>query len=162
MTEALDCFADPGKLTVVHQTGPDDEDWVRAAYERSSIQATVQGFFNDMATRYAWADVMVCRAGATTVAEITAVGRAAVMIPFPQAADDHQTKNAQALVAAGAAVMIPQAELDGRRLAGVLEALMADRARLTEMADRARSLGRPEAAVTIVKDLYSILDRKTT
>jgi UDP-N-acetylglucosamine--N-acetylmuramyl-(pentapeptide) pyrophosphoryl-undecaprenol N-acetylglucosamine transferase len=120
----------------------------------------VQSFFNDMASRYAEADLIVCRAGATTVAEITAVGRAAVFIPFPEAADDHQTKNAEALVAAGAAMMISQVQLEGKLLAMTIEALVADQQRLANMADNARSQGRPEAAVTIVNDLYKLTGDK--
>jgi UDP-N-acetylglucosamine--N-acetylmuramyl-(pentapeptide) pyrophosphoryl-undecaprenol N-acetylglucosamine transferase len=161
MVAALDHLGQPQGLEVVHQTGPQDEDWVRQAYAARGVKATVQEFFDDMAALYGWADLVVCRAGATTVAEITTVGKAALFVPFPQAADDHQTKNAQALVSAGAAMMIAQQELDGVRLASVLENLMQDRGRLAEMADQARSLGRPEAAVAIVNDLYQLLTEKT-
>lgn len=161
MVDALAYFADYHDFEIVHQTGPQDEEWVRAAYEKSPVKAHVQSFFNDMATRYAEADLIVCRAGATTVAEITAVGRAAVFIPFPEAADDHQTKNAEALVAAEAAMMISQVQLEGKLMALTIEALVADQHRLAHMADNARSLGRPEAAVTIVNDLYKLAGNKT-
>lgn len=160
MADALAYFVEPLEFEIVHQTGEQDEAWMRRAYDRSPVKAHVQSFFNDMASRYAEADLIVCRAGATTVAEITAVGRAAVFIPFPEAADDHQTKNAEALVAAGAAMMISQVQLEGKLLAMTIEALVADQQRLANMADNARSLGRPEAAVTIVNDLYKLTGDK--
>jgi UDP-N-acetylglucosamine--N-acetylmuramyl-(pentapeptide) pyrophosphoryl-undecaprenol N-acetylglucosamine transferase len=159
MADALSRLAEVKGLEVVHQTGSQDETWMRRAYEESGVPATVQSFYNDMAALYNQADLIICRAGATTVAEITTIGKAAVFIPFPHAADDHQTGNARALVAAGAALMIPQEELDGKRLADTIITLMQDRGRLERLADNARSLGRPEAAVTIVNDIYGLMQR---
>ena len=143
-------------LSFVHQTGEADETRVRQAYRDNGIQADVGAFFNDMAGRYSKADLIVCRAGATTVAEIAVIGKAAVFVPFPFAADDHQTRNAQALVEAGAARMLEQAELSGQRLADLVVDLMEEPGKLTEMASRARALGRPDAARDIVDDLYAL------
>ncbi len=144
-------------LRLVHQTGSDDETMVRQAYERIGVQARVQAFFNDMARQYREADLIVCRAGATTVAEIALVGIAAVFIPFPFATDDHQTRNAQALVDAGAAEMIAQVDLGGQTLADTMATYMQDRGRLAQMAANARSLCRPEAARVIVDDMYELM-----
>jgi UDP-N-acetylglucosamine--N-acetylmuramyl-(pentapeptide) pyrophosphoryl-undecaprenol N-acetylglucosamine transferase len=160
MRDALPHIKDISGLGIVHQTGASDEKWVRQAYAETRLPVTAQAFFDDMATQYAKADLIICRAGATTVAEITAIGKAAVFIPFPQAADDHQTQNAQALVAEGAALMIRQEELTGERLAETIGDLGTDRERLEALAENARSLGRPEAAVTIVNDIYHLIENR--
>lgn len=140
----------------VHQTGEADHAKVRQAYVATDMPATVEAFFEDMAAQYQRADVVLCRAGATTVAELTVLAKPAVFIPFLQAADDHQTKNAQALVAAGAAEMIDQRKLDGNLLAQTLKRLMQDRAHLAQMSENARKLGRPDAAQAIVEDMYTL------
>jgi UDP-N-acetylglucosamine--N-acetylmuramyl-(pentapeptide) pyrophosphoryl-undecaprenol N-acetylglucosamine transferase len=145
-------------LRVVHQTGRDDEARVTKAYAEAGLPATVRAFFDDMAERYAQADLIVCRAGATTVAEITVVGRAALFIPFPQAADDHQTANARALVEAGAAEMIRQRDLTGAILAERIAFYRRNPATVSDMATKALTLGRPEAALTIVRDIYRLLE----
>ena len=150
----------PG-LRIVHQTGLQDETLVQQAYARAGLTAEVRAFFNDMAGQYQQADLIVCRAGATTVAEITAIGKAAVFVPFPFAADDHQTHNAQALVEAGAAEMIAQKDLNGQLLADRIIDHAQNRRRLAEMAANARSLGRPEAALRIVNDLLELIKRET-
>lgn len=147
----------PG-LRLLHQTGLQDESRVRRAYADCGMPSTAQAFFNDMAECYRQADLVVCRAGATTVAEITAVGKAAVFVPFPFAADDHQTHNARALVAAGAARMIPQKDMDGRVMADVIRELAGNRQSLADMAANARTLGRPEAALSIVSNLYRLIE----
>lgn len=159
MVEALPLLKHRAELQVVHQTGIEDEPLVARAYEANGIKARVQAFFDEVADLFLEADLIICRAGATTVAEITAVGRPALFIPFPHAADDHQTGNAQALVAAGAAEMIPQRELNGEVLAQKILAHMGDRQRLADMAARALSLGRPEAALTIVDDIYRLIGK---
>jgi UDP-N-acetylglucosamine--N-acetylmuramyl-(pentapeptide) pyrophosphoryl-undecaprenol N-acetylglucosamine transferase len=145
-------------LRIVHQTGSEDESWVAEAYQKAGIRATVRAFFDDMAGEYQKADLILCRAGATTVAEITAMGKAALFVPFPHAADDHQTRNAQALVAAGAAEMITQKDLTADLLADKLLDYAQDRPLLARMAANARTLGKPEAALTIVNELYRLLD----
>lgn len=159
MMAALPRLADCPGLQVVHQTGLEDEPAVARAYARAGIAATVRAFFNDMAEQYHRAHLIVCRAGATTVAEITAVGRAALFIPFPHAADDHQTGNARALVEAGAAEMVAQGDLNGDLLAERILDFVNQRQRLAEMAARALTLGRPEAALNIVNDLYQLMER---
>jgi UDP-N-acetylglucosamine--N-acetylmuramyl-(pentapeptide) pyrophosphoryl-undecaprenol N-acetylglucosamine transferase len=158
MVEALPHIAGAPGLRVVHQTGREDEGYVSQAYAQAGTSAVVQAFFNDMAERYRQADVIVGRAGATTVAEITIVGRAAIFVPFPHAADDHQTSNAQALVEAGAAQMIRQADLNGTRLAEAIRALMHDREKRSAMAAKALTLGHPDAAQAIVLDIYRLLE----
>jgi UDP-N-acetylglucosamine--N-acetylmuramyl-(pentapeptide) pyrophosphoryl-undecaprenol N-acetylglucosamine transferase len=135
---------------VRHQCGPKHADDARAAYDRAGVAASVEPFIDDMAAAYAWADLVICRAGALTLAELAAAGVGAVLVPFPHAVDDHQTRNAVALVDAGAAVLLPEADADPARIAAVLGELLADRARLLAMAQAARTLAKPDAAAHIV------------
>jgi UDP-N-acetylglucosamine--N-acetylmuramyl-(pentapeptide) pyrophosphoryl-undecaprenol N-acetylglucosamine transferase len=129
-----------------HQTGQADADAVRARYQELGSDVRVEAFVEDMAAAYAWADLVVCRAGALTVAELCAAGVASILVPFPYATDDHQTGNAGYLADAGAAVLVPQPELTAERLAERLAAYSTDRPVLLEMASRARELARPDAA----------------
>ncbi len=141
-----------GAVAVTHQTGDADRDMVRDAWSRSRFperDVDVRPFIADMARVYEEADLIVSRAGATTVAELTAAGRPAVLIPFAAAAHDHQTFNARALVAAGAAEMIAEQDLTGEVLAGTIRTLLSDAERLGRMAAAARTLGRPDAAARI-------------
>jgi UDP-N-acetylglucosamine--N-acetylmuramyl-(pentapeptide) pyrophosphoryl-undecaprenol N-acetylglucosamine transferase len=135
----------PGRLDIRHQAGRAKFEATRAAYAEAGVAARVEPFIDDMAAAYRWADLVLCRAGALTVAELAAAGVGAVLVPFPHAVDDHQTANAGYLVAAGAAELLPQSELDGARLAARLEALAGDRPRLLAMALAARSVARPAA-----------------
>jgi UDP-N-acetylglucosamine--N-acetylmuramyl-(pentapeptide) pyrophosphoryl-undecaprenol N-acetylglucosamine transferase len=144
---------DPGSLTVIHQSGPDDLARVRQAYVAAGIEARVEAFFSDMDRQYARADLVVCRAGATTVAELTCSGLPAIFIPLPHAADNHQEINARAVVEAGGGEMIREADLDGGILWQHIRVLRSAPGRLQEMAAQARGLGRPEAAETIVADI---------
>lgn len=160
MAAAAPGLAELPGLRIVHQTGRDDERHVADAYRAAGLNATVMPFFNDMAERYQKADLIVCRAGATTVAEITVIGCPAIFVPFPSATDDHQTRNAQALVDAGAAWMIAQSRLNAAVLADAIEKGMHDRTQLKEMAARALSMGRPEAALTIIRDIYELLEKE--
>jgi UDP-N-acetylglucosamine--N-acetylmuramyl-(pentapeptide) pyrophosphoryl-undecaprenol N-acetylglucosamine transferase len=123
---------------------------VRAAYTQARLAADVEPFLDDMGRQLGRADVVVCRAGATTLAEITAAGKAAILIPLPTATDDHQRKNAEALVATGAADLLLQRDLNGRVLAERILALAGDRPRRERMANAARALARPDAARVIV------------
>jgi UDP-N-acetylglucosamine--N-acetylmuramyl-(pentapeptide) pyrophosphoryl-undecaprenol N-acetylglucosamine transferase len=107
-----------------------------------------------MAARYQKADLIICRAGATTIAEITALGKAAIFVPFPYAADDHQTLNARELQQLGAADMLAQSELSGHRLSRCIASYLRDPDRRQQMASKAAVLGRPEAARDLVDDLY--------
>ncbi len=131
---------------VQHQTGSADEASVRAAYAAAGIEAHVEAFVEDMAAAYAWADVVICRAGALTVAELAVVGVASILVPFPFATDDHQTGNAKYLADAGAAILMPQASLQPGPLADLLADFHQQRELLLEMACRARELALPNAA----------------
>ncbi len=139
-----------GGLAITHQTGERDLAIVRTGYERAGLQARVEPFLFAMDREMKAADVIVCRAGATTLAEVTAVGRAALLVPLPTSADDHQRRNAEVLVNSNAAEMIDQQELTGDVLAGRIAALATDRARRQAMADAARRFARPDAARAIV------------
>jgi UDP-N-acetylglucosamine--N-acetylmuramyl-(pentapeptide) pyrophosphoryl-undecaprenol N-acetylglucosamine transferase len=138
----------PVRLT--HQTGERDLEMVRTAYRQAGIQGEVEPFLYDMGRRLAGADLIVCRAGATTLAEITAAGKAAILIPLPTATDDHQRKNAESLVEAGAAEVLLQRDATGAALAGRVLALAADAARRQRIAAAARRLAKPDAARVIV------------
>jgi UDP-N-acetylglucosamine--N-acetylmuramyl-(pentapeptide) pyrophosphoryl-undecaprenol N-acetylglucosamine transferase len=131
---------------VHHQTGPADARDVRQQYRQCECDVRVEAFIEDMAAAYAWADLVLCRAGALTVAELAAAGVASILVPFPHATDDHQTGNANYLVTAGAAILVPQDALDATRLAGLLSEYRERRDPLLSMARRARKLARPEAA----------------
>lgn len=129
--------------SVTHQSGVQHFQALQRAYSSAGVGAKLLAFVEDMAAAYAEADLVICRAGAITVAEIAAVGIASVLIPFPYAADDHQTTNARVLVDAGAAILLPQPDLTAERLARLLAEL--GRERLREMAERARALGKGDA-----------------
>lgn len=119
------------------------------AYRRAGVDATLEAFIDDMAAAYAWADLVICRAGASTIAELAAAGCAALLVPFPAAVDDHQTRNGAYLVSRGAAVLIPEAQLTGATLARTLRELLGDRARLLAMAQAARAATWPRAEAVI-------------
>jgi UDP-N-acetylglucosamine--N-acetylmuramyl-(pentapeptide) pyrophosphoryl-undecaprenol N-acetylglucosamine transferase len=138
------------KIRVMHQTGTKQLEKVRQAYEKFGIKAKVMPFIVDMAGAYAAADLIVCRAGATSLAEITASGKAAILIPYPWAANDHQTKNAQAMADAGAAVVINESELTSGKLFGVLENLLSDEKKLKKLEKNSARLGNINAAANIV------------
>ena len=139
-------------LRVMHQTGPVDHASVTESYLKAgwSDHADVRPYIDDMVASFAAADLVVSRAGATTTAELIAAGKAAIMIPFPLAADDHQRKNAEALAAASAARMILQKDLTGERLAAEIAALIRDPERLVEMEQAARGLAKGDAAAATV------------
>lgn len=138
-------------LKVLHQTGKADEDWVAGQYREMQVDAEVHGFVHDMGDAYGRADLIVCRAGATTLAEITALGKASILVPYPFAADDHQRSNAESLVSRNAAELILDAELDGKTLATRILDLARDRERLTRMARAAASLSTPQAAAHVLQ-----------
>ncbi|NNF50915.1 MAG: undecaprenyldiphospho-muramoylpentapeptide beta-N-acetylglucosaminyltransferase [Gammaproteobacteria bacterium] len=136
---------------VRHQAGVKTLDTARAAYADAGFEFTIEPFIEDMAEAYAWADLVVCRAGAITVAELAAVGVAAVLIPFPSAVDDHQTRNAEFLVNAGAAELLRQSEMSEERLGACIGRLLADRTVLLRMAERARVLAKPSAGDSLTE-----------
>ena len=137
-------------VQIRHQTGSADLESVRAAYAaldvNAGIDATADAFIEDMAAAYSWADVVVCRSGALTIAELAVVGVASILVPFPHATDDHQTGNARFLADAGAAILMPQDTMSAEKLAGLLEDFSRQRDMLLEMACRARELAMPDAA----------------
>lgn len=147
MIAALDHLDDlKGSLRILHQTGKRDVEAVRAAYQAKGFNAEVVEFIDDMSGAYARADLVVCRAGATTLAELTVCKKASLLIPFPHAADNHQEVNAQAMVQSGAALMFREAELTGEALAARIRELHDHPDRLRKMEKAAALLGRPEAA----------------
>ena len=157
--EALDALNDKDQLHVIHQTGAADEQQVNEAYRRNKIRCTVQSFFDNMAELYSRADLLICRAGATTVAEITALGKAVIFIPFPYAADNHQVLNAGMLSDEGAAEMIVEKDLSAEILSEKIAYYAAHRQALNDMAAKARRFGNPNAAGNIVDDCYQLVDR---
>jgi UDP-N-acetylglucosamine--N-acetylmuramyl-(pentapeptide) pyrophosphoryl-undecaprenol N-acetylglucosamine transferase len=136
-------------VTVRHQSGEQDREAARAAYGEQGVEAEVIPFIDDMAGAYAWADLVVCRAGAATVAELAAVGVPAVLVPYPHAVDDHQRRNAEALVSRDAALCVTQADWDDAALAARLDGELGERDRLAEMGQAARAFARPDAAAVV-------------
>jgi UDP-N-acetylglucosamine--N-acetylmuramyl-(pentapeptide) pyrophosphoryl-undecaprenol N-acetylglucosamine transferase len=132
------------KPLVVHQSGEKHLDALKKSYAQVGAQGELVAFIENMASRYAEADLVICRAGAVTIAELSAAGMASILVPFPFAVDDHQTANARFLSDAGAAVLMPQQQLSAERLAELIQSL--DRARLLDMARKARALGKLDAA----------------
>jgi UDP-N-acetylglucosamine--N-acetylmuramyl-(pentapeptide) pyrophosphoryl-undecaprenol N-acetylglucosamine transferase len=138
------------EIRIVHQTGERDYNDVRAAYTRSGLNAEVSPFLNNMAECFDWADVIVCRAGAITAAEIAAAGRAAIFIPFGRATDSHQLRNAQEMTKAGAGRLIAEPELTAERLTNEIFALLGQPGEIETLAVNARGLAHPHAAREIV------------
>jgi UDP-N-acetylglucosamine--N-acetylmuramyl-(pentapeptide) pyrophosphoryl-undecaprenol N-acetylglucosamine transferase len=147
---AAELAAGGSSVHLTHQTGERDVEMVRAGYRKAGIQAEVEPFFYDMGRQLGRADVVVCRAGATTLAEIMAAGKAAILVPLPTATDDHQRRNAEALAREGAAEVLLQPDLTGGVLAKRMLALVRDRERRARMALAARRLAKPDAAKVIV------------
>lgn len=144
---ALALLAPAERPAVLHQTGRERHEGVATAYRALGLQAEVREFIDDMAAAYAWADLAVSRSGALTVSELAAAGLPAVLVPFPAAVDDHQTRNARFLADRGAAVLLPEARLTPERLAAELRNLLGPDARdLTAMAEAARRAAAPGAA----------------
>jgi UDP-N-acetylglucosamine--N-acetylmuramyl-(pentapeptide) pyrophosphoryl-undecaprenol N-acetylglucosamine transferase len=157
MIEALKLLLDLApRIKILHQTGQADLPAVQAAYAALPFEAEATSFVERMDEAYARADLVVCRAGATTVAELTAFAKPALLVPYPYAIYDHQRGNAEALANAGAAEMILDQELTGERLAARLRFYVSGQERLAAMAAAARQLGRPEAAARIVDACYAL------
>jgi UDP-N-acetylglucosamine--N-acetylmuramyl-(pentapeptide) pyrophosphoryl-undecaprenol N-acetylglucosamine transferase len=157
IAESLGHLKQKKDLYFIHQTGGADEQMVSKAYQRENVAARVQSFFKQMGPLYKQADLIICRAGATTVAEVTAMGKAAIFIPFPGAADDHQTLNAATLADRGAAELIHEKDIDAGALADKIEHYASHPRALATMAERAGRLGHPDAAKNIVDDCYQII-----
>ena len=157
MTGALDLLApQKNQLFVMHQTGERDYNAVREAYARREFNAEVSPFIGNMAERFAQADLIVCRSGAITVAEVAAAGRAAIFIPFAAATDSHQLRNAQSMEESGAGRVIPQDQLNPQRLADEILSLLGQPRRIEEIEQRARALGRPRAVDDIVEIIEEV------
>jgi UDP-N-acetylglucosamine--N-acetylmuramyl-(pentapeptide) pyrophosphoryl-undecaprenol N-acetylglucosamine transferase len=144
LPQALALLPPELRPSVLHQTGKQHYAEVQQAYREAGVQAEIKPFMDEMAKHYGNADLVICRAGALTVAEIAAAGVASILIPFPFAVDDHQTRNAEFLSKRGAAVLLPQSELSAQKLAGLLQEL--NREKLLAMAQQARALAKADAA----------------
>jgi len=144
-------------LRVIHQTGKADYAEVSAAYDRLGVSATIVPFIDNMQEVYTAADLVVCRAGATTLAELTALGKPAILIPYPYAVDDHQRANAEVLVQAGAAHMILDTDFTPERVSQAVRTLITNRPQLEAMARAAATLGRPDATIAVVRECLACL-----
>lgn len=147
LPQALATMDAPLRPHVVHQAGKKNLETVQQAYAHAGVRADIRAFIDDMAAQYAWADLVICRAGALTVSELAAAGVASVLIPFPFAVDDHQTQNARFLSEQGAAVLLPQTELNAHKLAQLLRDMGRDK--LLAMAKAARALAKPDATAQV-------------
>ncbi len=147
LLKALPSLPDEATLTIVHQTGPAQFQQVQSAYRTAGRKAEVSPFIENMWEAFAAADLVLCRAGATTLAELTVAGKAAVLVPLQTAAEDHQTWNARAMADAGAAVLVSESDLE--TLGAVISSLVAEPEKLRSLERGARSLGRPDAAARV-------------
>ncbi len=162
MVEALDLLGDlRSQLRIVHQAGADDAPQVTEAYRQKGFVARVEAFIEDMVTPYRESHLVVCRAGATTISELTACARASILIPYPFAANNHQEINARALIEKGAARMILDRDLSGSTLAGEIRSLLSKPGEIEAMEKASGRLGKPEAARRIVDECYRVvMDRQ--
>lgn len=149
--ETLAMFEISQRPLVCHQTGKQNLAATRTQYHQMGIEAEVVDFIDDMAEKYAWADIVIARAGAITIAELAHAGLASILVPYPFAVDDHQTVNAQALVQRGAAILIQDDQLTAGRLKTALDELLLDRAKLVKMGEAAHTLSRPRSAETVMR-----------
>ena len=156
LPKALALLPAPQRPRVVHQAGEKHLETLRHNYAAAGVDGELVAFIDDMARRYAEADLVICRAGAITVAELSAAGVASILVPFPHAVDNHQTANAKFLAERGAAILLPQSAMTPSRLAELMRSL--DRARLLEMANKARALGRPDAARVVAERCMALVD----
>jgi UDP-N-acetylglucosamine--N-acetylmuramyl-(pentapeptide) pyrophosphoryl-undecaprenol N-acetylglucosamine transferase len=149
LPKALALMSEAERPNVLHQTGKKHFDNVQKLYDQAGVSADIRAFLDDMANQYAHADVVICRAGALTIAELAAAGVASVLVPFPYAVDDHQTYNARFLSEQGAAVLLPQTELNAEKLALLLREMT--REKLLAMAQAARNLAKPDATQQVAQ-----------
>lgn len=156
VSEAMTGPLNSDKIKLIHQTGQKDLEHVTTQYKEAGIDAEVQPFINDMPGAYIKSDLVICRAGATTIAELMAMGKPSMLIPYPYAADDHQAKNAQALVDAGAAEMILESDLNKGLLAERIKSLMADKKRVSQMGKMAAELSRKDTTRIICEELQRL------
>ncbi len=147
--QALAKLAPTQRPVVKHQAGNKHSDEAQSAYQQAGVEAQVMPFIEDMAEAYAWADLVICRAGALTIAELAAAGVAAILVPFPYAVDDHQTANGKYLADHGAALLLQQKALNADKLASILSDLVSDRPKLRQMSLAARQLAKPYATAQV-------------
>ena len=157
MLEMIRQINEPDKWKIIHQTGEKDYKEIKEGYIEADWEADVRPFIYDMPSAYGEADLVICRAGATTVAELTAAGKPAILIPYPFAADDHQRVNAESLVEAGGGVMILEKDLTGECLASEVERLLDNGDILRSMGEKARKLARLDAAKVVVDGIYELV-----
>ena len=157
--KALGLLPPAERPIVVHQSGEKHLESLKSDYRKASVQGELLAFIDDMARRYAEADLVICRAGAMTIAELSAGGMASVLVPFPHAVDDHQTANARFLADKRAAILLPQTDLTAEKLCQLLKSL--DRSKLLDMAGRARALGRPDAARIVADRCVALVKGRT-
>lgn len=150
------------RLTVWHQTGGNNQDECRAHYEQLGVKGRVDAFIDDMAEAYDWADLVLCRAGALTVAELAVAGRPAILVPFPYAVDDHQTVNGRYLVEQGAALMVQQKELTAERLSEMIQQLVDHPEMLDDMAAAARSVGLSRATDEVARHCLEVSSQEVS
>ena len=161
MLDAVKSMGHRGEqIELVHQTGEDECEAVAREHERISPTTRTVPFIDDMGRAYAWADLVVCRAGALSLAELALQGKAAILVPFPHAADDHQTRNARLLESAGAALVVEEGEGAGVKLAGLLSELLDDPARLASLSERIKQFAAPDAAERIVESCIELVEVK--
>ncbi len=158
--QALALLAPSDRPQIRHQCGERTAAQARKAYADAGVEARIEPFIEDMSEAYAWADVVVCRAGALTIAELAAAGLGAVLVPFPHAVDDHQTRNGEFLVSAGAAVLMQQSDMTPALLSEQLASLLTDRERLLQMAQRAREVARPDATAELTAACVAAAERR--
>ncbi|MCI5144984.1 MAG: UDP-N-acetylglucosamine--N-acetylmuramyl-(pentapeptide) pyrophosphoryl-undecaprenol N-acetylglucosamine transferase [Candidatus Electrothrix sp. AR3] len=159
MLEAIEVIRakQPVSFKLIHQTGVADEEQVRAAYAAVGIQAEVKAFFQDMATQYAQADLVLARAGATSLAELSVMGLPALLIPYPHAADDHQVQNAKFYVAQGGAEMYREAELNAELLATAIMELLNNTKKMEQMGTTMKKMSQPAAAEQILDECMELI-----
>jgi len=148
---AVRALSSLAEFDVWHQSGPSTLDVAIAAYADAKVEARVDAFIEDMQAAYGWADLVVCRAGALTIAELAAAGVGSILVPYPSAVDDHQTRNAMFMVEADAAILIPQDKLNAQSLSGELQRLAENRDVVVQMAVNARSQAKPDATKDLVE-----------
>ena len=158
LPKALALMPEGERPLVVHQAGEKHLPLLKSYYISAGVNAECVAFVNDMAGAYDWADLVICRAGALTVAELAAAGVASLLVPFPHAVDDHQTSNARFLSSAGAAILLPQHQLTPARLAEIRN---LSRQQLAQMADKARALARPEATAAVAQVCVELAEMRT-
>jgi len=138
-----------------HQTGKNKVEETQEAYQTHGVEAKISAFISDMAEAYQWADFVICRAGALTISELCITGLGAILVPYPYAVDDHQTKNAMSMVKSGAAWILPQRDLNPETLAEILKPLLSKRERISILSEAAHKLGKPDATQKVVAECRS-------